>query len=140
MVPDAERPGILRRLGDLALFLTGVFPDHVARRGFGPIEQGRLLRAGGVATPHGQTRFAPGRSQIAPGYDGTVALLEQLGQRWYRAAFDLIPRPVPDNVAIVGELPEHFGDARRILQMVTERFLYPRTDGWFGLGPDTELF
>src|SRR5262249_10641218 len=27
-VPEAERPGIYRRLGDLALFLTGVFPDR----------------------------------------------------------------------------------------------------------------
>ena len=49
VVPDAERPGVLRRLGDLALFLTGVFPDYVARHGFGPVDQGRLLRSGRVA-------------------------------------------------------------------------------------------
>jgi len=46
VVSDEERPGILRRLGDLALFLTGVFPDYVARRGFSEIEEGRLVRSG----------------------------------------------------------------------------------------------
>ena len=57
VVPEAERPGILRRLGDLALFLTGVFPDHLARQGFGPIAEGRLLRAGGM--PPADNRPAP---------------------------------------------------------------------------------
>jgi hypothetical protein len=38
VVSEAERPGVLRHLGDVALFLTGVFPEHVERRGFGPIE------------------------------------------------------------------------------------------------------
>ena len=49
VVPDAERPGVLRRLGDLALFLTGVFPDYVARHGFGPVDQSRLLRSSRVS-------------------------------------------------------------------------------------------
>ena len=51
VISESERPGILRRLGDLTLFLTGVFPDYVARRGFGPIEESRLLRAGGMVKP-----------------------------------------------------------------------------------------
>ena len=36
-VPEAERPGIYRRLGDLALFLTGVFPDRTDR-GVGQVD------------------------------------------------------------------------------------------------------
>src|SRR5215217_8543674 len=43
VVGEAERPGVYRRLGDLALFLTGVFPDHTAERGLGPLDAARLL-------------------------------------------------------------------------------------------------
>ncbi len=58
VVPAAERPGVLRRLGDLALFLTGVFPDHVARRGFGAVEEGRLRRSvAGPAPRQGQGQW-----------------------------------------------------------------------------------
>jgi hypothetical protein len=123
VVSDAERPGVLRRLGDLALFLTGVFPDNVGRRGFGPIEQDRLLRAG---------RLVPSPRDSA-GDESAVALLEQLGRRWYHAAFALLPRPVPSSAVVLGELPEHFGDARRILGVITERFLFPFRDQWFDL-------
>jgi hypothetical protein len=44
-VPESDRPGIYRRLGDLALFLTGVFPDHASARAVHPIELERLLRS-----------------------------------------------------------------------------------------------
>jgi hypothetical protein len=130
VVTDAERPGVLRRLGDLALFLTGVFPDHLARRGFGPVEEGRLLRAG-VASP---TRpDSPGDQPDAAVFDrGAVGLLEQLGRRWYGGAFDLLTRPVADNVAVLGELPQRFPQARRVLGLVTERFLFSDRDRWFG--------
>src|SRR5918995_6289739 len=48
-VPAAERPGVLRRLGDLALFLTGVFPDHTARTPLGrPLAAAPLLRSAGL--------------------------------------------------------------------------------------------
>jgi hypothetical protein len=133
VVPDAERPGILRRLGDLALFLTGVFPDHLARQGFGPIAEGRLLRAGGM--PPKREQVAAGGPTFGLGDAGAVGLLELLGQRWYRAAFDLLPPPVPVGVAVVGELPEQFAPARRILNLVTDRFLFGYRDQWFGPEP-----
>src|SRR6266540_1530599 len=41
VVPAGERVGIYRRLGDLALFLTGVFPDHTATRAFAPVHAQR---------------------------------------------------------------------------------------------------
>ncbi len=132
VVSETERPGILRRLGDLALFLTGVFPDYVSRRGFAPIEEGRLLRAGGM-TDGRRGAGAPGPALVeAAGPGGAVGLLELLGTRWYRAAFLLLPRPVPEDVAVIGDLPAHFGQARRILGLVTERFLFHQRDRWFG--------
>ena len=132
LVSDAERPGVLRRLGDLALFLTGVFPDYIARRGFGPIDEGRLLRAGrsDSGRPSGRTSI---RGVADFGDRGAVGLLEQLGRRWYGAAFATLPRPVAENVAVIGELPERFDQARRMLGFVTEQFVFPHRDRWFGI-------
>jgi hypothetical protein len=131
VVREAERPGVLRRLGDLALFLTGVFPDHVARQGFAPIEEGRLLRAGTLGRPGAQV--SSGLSSPGMGDTGAVGLLDQLGRRWYRAAFELLPRPLPENVAVLNELAERFSQARRILGFITEKFLFTHRDRWFGL-------
>ena len=50
-VQEAERPGVYRRLGDVSLFLTGVFPDYVTARALGPVDAGRLLRAAGLTGP-----------------------------------------------------------------------------------------
>ncbi len=130
-VDPSERPGVLRRLGDLALFLTGVFPDQVARRGFGPVDEQRLRRSAGVGvgTPAAGHPPAP-----APFDGGAVSLLEMLGRRWYGAAFDLLPRPAPVTSAVLGEMGELFGEARRILNFLTERYLFPERDRLFGLG------
>jgi hypothetical protein len=140
LVPEAERPGILRRLGDLALFLTGVFPDYVARHGFGPVAEARLWRSGVPAYGGrgGVAPAAPNASRLgheggpALGHESAVALLERLGRRWYQAAFTALPRPVPASLAVLGELPESFADARRVLGLLTDTYLFPYRDSWFG--------
>ena len=48
VVDERDRAGVYRRLGDLALFLTGVFPDHTALHGLGGVGRTRLLRSGGL--------------------------------------------------------------------------------------------
>ena len=135
VVPDAERPGVFRRLGDLALFLTGVFPDYVGRRGLSTVDQTRLLRSSTGPGRRGATREGSSRPVVngVNRDDNAVALLGQLGRRWYRAAFRLLPAPVPANVAVISEMPERFDDARRILSVIAERFLFPHRDHWFGL-------
>ena len=80
-VPEAERPGVYRRLGDVSLFLTGVFPDYVTARALGPVDAGRLLRAAGLTGPQRE------RLAAAP----AIELLEHLGARWYRTACELAP-------------------------------------------------
>lgn len=91
LVPAGERPNVYRRLGDLALFLTGVFPDHAELRA---IDAARLSRSAGVRD---------------------VSLLSELGERWYRlAGFEL-----------------QFADARRVLTVLTDRYLFPRRESWF---------
>ena len=129
-VPELERPGVYRRLGDLALFLTGVFPDHTATHGLSDIDRGRLLRSGRL-----RELEDPPRSAI-PGFGDTSAvdLLDRLGRRWYKIAYDLVPPPVPAGVAVAGELAERFSHARRILNVVTDRYLFPFRSELFGVG------
>jgi hypothetical protein len=121
IVPAEERPGVYRRLGDLALFLTGVFPDRTEASGFGPIDVGRLLRAAGVAA-----------DQVEGGAVGPVELLERLGQRWYRAACRTSSPPGTSAMALVAEVSSSFVVARRVLNLVTDRYLFPVRGQWFG--------
>ena len=127
VVPEPERVGIYRRLGDLALFLTGVFPDHTAMRALAPIDTARLLRAARLAAGAGEP---PGSQAEAVEPAGPVALLEHLGRRWYRLACDTAPSPT-GAMRVVGEVAERFRQARRVLNLVTDRHLFVLRDRWF---------
>jgi hypothetical protein len=126
-VPEADRPGIYRRLGDLALFLTGVFPDHSAARSMHPIELERLLRslpaAGGEAAP-----TLADIEQLA-GERGAAGLLEWLGPRWYHAAAQRTP--VPGLSRLLDDLATRFDQARRFLNHLTDRYLFAVRARWF---------
>jgi hypothetical protein len=123
VVPEAERPGIYRRLGDLALFLTGVFPDHTATAGFSPVAESRLLRAGRLRAPVASAPLAD---------PGAVGLLEQLGERWYRLAAAGVPSPRSHELEVVASLGTRFVEARRVLNVITDRYLWPTRNQWFG--------
>src|SRR6266516_4427311 len=119
-VPQAERPGVYRRLGDVTLFLTGVFPDYAATAVLGPVNAARLLRAAGLpAAQHERLAEAP-----------AIELLEHLGARWYRAARDLAPIPTA-RIAVVGEVADRFRQARRVLNHIADRYLFLPGSSWF---------
>ena len=124
VVREEERPGVYRRLGDLALFLTGVFPDHTQLHGLGPIDEGRLLRLTGL----------PAEEDVESGsaLGGAVGLLERLGERWYRLASRTVRGPHMGSMTVVAEMADRFGAARRTLNYVTDRHLFPRRGWWFG--------
>src|SRR5918999_1748626 len=61
VVRSEERPGIYRRLGDLALFLTGVFPDHSSSQLLGRIDVQRLLCSAAAGTSSPAPRPPPPR-------------------------------------------------------------------------------
>ncbi|HKA05423.1 MAG TPA: hypothetical protein VKD67_13880 [Acidimicrobiales bacterium] len=120
-VPPGERPGVLRRLGDLALFLTGVFPDHTARTTLGrPSAEVQLLRSAHVEP-----------ARVPPGSQNAFELLELLGSRWYRLTVRLSAAPSA-SVEVLAAMAEHFTDARRILNVVTDTYLFPLREQWFG--------
>jgi hypothetical protein len=121
-VPDESRPGVYRRLGDVALFLSGVFPDYVAGRAFGPVDAARLLRAAQVPPAE--------RERLAASPD--IELLELLGARWYRSALALAPVQT-GRLAVVGEVAERFRQARRVLNHVADRYLLGPDSPWFAV-------
>jgi len=112
-VPDADRPGVYRRLGDVSLFLAGVFPDYAALYAFAPVGAGALLRAAQApAAEHERLAEAPG-----------IELLEYVGARWYRAAFRLAPLHTA-RLDVVGEVADRFRQARRVLNHIADRYLF----------------
>jgi hypothetical protein len=114
-VPTTDRPGVYRRLGDVALFLAGVFPDQ-ARRVFGQVQPEALLP---VVGPGQRTDATP-----------AISLLERLGSRWYRTAYELAPVH-STRLAVVAEVADRFAVARTVLDQVARRHLLPAGLPWF---------
>jgi hypothetical protein len=123
-VEPAERARVYRRIGDLALFLTGVFPDHSALLDVGPVALSRLARLS--------------RLQGAPAEDlDGIELVEELGRRFYGLAVGsarTLGAPSTVGLAVVDQIARHFRDARRALNVVTDWYLFPLRGRWFGLG------
>jgi hypothetical protein len=121
LVPEPERPAVYRRLGDLSLFLTGIFPDYAAEGLVAERERRGLERA-----------LRPADREQAAGHDG-IWLLEQLGRRAYRIAQQGADRRAP-MAAVLTEVSENFAAARRVLNFLTDRYLFPMRRQWFGTG------
>src|SRR5215813_765947 len=119
-VPPAERPGVYRRLGDVTLFLTGVFPDYATAHALGPVNAARLLRAARLPASQ-QDRLADSPA---------IEFWEHLGARWYRAARDQAPVATA-RLTVVGEVADRFRQARRVLNHVADQYLFPSGNPWF---------
>ena len=118
--PEETRPGIYRRLGDVSLFLAGVFPDYAASYALGRFDAARLLRSARVPQAERDGLAA------APALD----LLEYLGARWYRAALAAAPVTTA-RLAVAGEVAGRFRQARRVLNHVADRYLLGPGSAWF---------
>jgi hypothetical protein len=114
-----DRVVLLRRLGDLSLFLTGVFPDHTATRPLRPVDAERLGRTIGMTAD--EMLALCDRSVLSPGLDA----LESLGSRWYQAA--VLGDGTPP---VVGDVGARFRSARRVLNHLADRYLYRLETGW----------
>lgn len=123
-LPFDERAGPYRRLGDLALFLNGVFPDHAARTTLSPIDVDRILRS----IPH-HDRAELARLVERDQLDAAGPLLGALGPRWYRLAAAAVP--IPSMRSQLAGLADQFEVARRFLNFVTDHYLWTRRDRLF---------
>jgi hypothetical protein len=118
-VGEAERPGVYRRLGDVALFLAGVFPEYAQDRALSSVDAARLLRVAGVGAGDDQQRVV-----AMP----AIELFEYLGAHWYRNAWQLAEFRT-QQLAVVAEVAERFRQARRVLNHITDRYLFPVVKG-----------
>jgi hypothetical protein len=121
-VSPSQRLAVARRLGDLALFLSGVFPEHAARHPLQPREVDLLQRQLGGP--------GPGEVIRSTTPDKGLWLLEWLGRRAYTVSAEWSPAGAPELL----EVAEAFGRARRVLNLVTARYLYPSRERWFPAG------
>lgn len=123
-VAPAQRPPVWRRLGDLALFLAGVFPDAAEQLVPDEAAASRLARR---TLPEA----APGTRPERIPEGGAPDLIEWLGTRWYQQA----ARHAPGDAARdLRERAEHFHPARRVLNTATDRYLMPYAADWLS-GP-----
>jgi len=117
VVSDIERPSVYRRLGDLSLFLSGIFPDYAAEQLVAERQRHRLERA---------------LAAVDQQRDG-IWLLERLGRRAYRMAQQATDRSTA-MAGVLAEVSENFATARRVLNFLTDRYLFPLRQRWFGTG------
>jgi hypothetical protein len=103
---DLAELGAFERLGDLALFLSGVFPEHVSSR---PLEARHLQR---LARLMDREPGELARSQEP------FWIMEWVGRSAYTRAGET-------------ELASDFRTARRLLNVLTGRHLFPIRERWF---------
>jgi hypothetical protein len=120
VVPEAERSGVYRRLGDAALFLSGVFPDYSDRWVSSPLNQERLGRTAPYDVADGAPPPLPGQGQTG------LHFLEELGRRWYRLALRTAAAPHTYGMRVVASVGDRFTQARRVLNFVADRYLFAR--------------
>jgi hypothetical protein len=108
---DLAELGAFGRLGDLTLFLSGVFPEHVSNR---PLESRQLQRMARLMDRE------PG--ELARSRE-PFWLMEWVGRTAYARAGER---------ALAGD----FRIARRLLNVLTGRHLFPIRERWFQGPPD----
>jgi hypothetical protein len=103
---DLAELGAFGRLGDLALFLSGVFPEHIASRPLEPRHLQRLARL---------MEREPGELARS---EEPFWIMEWVGRSAYRRAGE-------------AALAADFRTARRLLNVLTGRHLFPIRERWF---------
>jgi hypothetical protein len=122
----AERSAALRRLGDVALFLAGVFPEHVPTH---PIEARRLERIHRLlAAASTRPVDGPGELLLAGGDVRGVWLLEWLGRQAYGLAAEDHDVTGASRLSAVSR---RFRTARRTLNAVPAHDLGSLRRRWF---------
>ena len=110
----ADRVILLRRLGDLALFQAGVFPDAIGGRLLAPAEAAQLGQTVGLAPEEIEALTDPGSP--APGLDAR----ETLGSAWYHACAN----ESTETPAVLLDVASRIRPARRFLNHLADRYLH----------------
>lgn len=103
MVEAPQRPLVFRRIGDIALFTTGLFPEAVRRIPRRPL-------ASALSQPTLRRRWR-------------LEDYEDEGRRFYRLAADLLAGPHPLLARVLARLADDFTIARKPLAVLAERYV-----------------
>lgn len=117
VVPESDRIVLLERLGDLALFLVGVFPDATGSTGIAPTDADRLGQTVGLGSDSILSLTSVGKSGLEA--------YETLGAKWYGAVSE--ERAAP----LIADMAYRFRAARRVLNHLADGYLFD-TDIRFG--------
>jgi hypothetical protein len=112
LLPPAERPGGYRRLGDVALFLSGVLPDHTATHPYSPTQREWIAQSADL-----------GLGEVLLVDDG-LRFIEAAGAGWYRKAVEHGAGSVSTGPSFLKGLADRFSEARRILNYLADRYLF----------------
>lgn len=118
-MPRSLRPAGYRRLGDVALFLAGVFPDHTARRALREADRDRLARSAGLSPA----------AALGP---ADLSFYEMAASAWYRRAAEEARAAVGAGPAELEDVAERIPQARRVLNFLTDRYLFRLDTGLAG--------
>lgn len=113
LTAEDRRFPIYRRLGDLCLFLTGMFADHLARRA-------RETNGGRGRRP------VPVRG---------IAEYEELGRTYYRRAAEAEPAAGAGLGRLLARLADEFTVARKPLAVLAQRYIPMQRHRWFPAPP-----
>jgi hypothetical protein len=119
-VNPEDRVVLLRRLGDLSLFIAGVQADAHGADILSSAQAEKVGHALRIATEEVLALVDP--ASVTPGLD----TLEGLGARWYQEARRTEPRTPP----VVGDIAERIHAARRFLTHLTDSYLAPFAPLW----------
>ena len=128
-VPPDQRLVLYRRLGDLSLFLSGVFPDHAQAHALAPIAVERLSRALAAGHLRGETSGGP----LIPDL-GALAQLEAIGRRSYTLSLEGTLHRDLGFAPVLAYFAEHFRHARMVLNFLTDGYLFQHRERWFTPG------
>jgi len=112
LLPPAERPGGYRRLGDVALFLSGVLPDHTARHPYTPSQREWLAHS---------AVLGPTDALVE---EQALQFMEVAGAGWYRRSVDECHGTVSTGPTFLRTVADRFTEARRILNYLADRYLF----------------
>jgi hypothetical protein len=128
-VPPDQRPVLYRRLGDLSLFLSGIFPDYAEAHPLAPIAVERL----GRALAGGQRPGQRPAGSLVPDL-GAMVQLESIGRRSYALSWEATSHRDLGFAPVLAYVEEHFRHARMVLNFLTDGYLFEHREHWFPLG------
>lgn len=128
-VDEPYRFPIYKRLGDLALFLAGIFPEYVASGRALPFSRGLVSAGVGSALTAAVAGGSSAAVESGPLVNATA--VEEEGRKFYELAASHYGAQVAGLEEILRSLAEYFSVAKKPLNLLAERYIRLDRFNWF---------